>query len=301
MTHRQSISIGPELPEFGSWNWLGKWMIETLSPTFDVTTFSDHENPPPTDVVVFLKFKSSTIRLMELQQTSRLVFVPVDVYGNSWEIDSDVVNLRLLSLVILHCQRLTRYFRGVTDFVCLDHPLKYILPEIRSERVDGPLLWIGKKCNLAAVIPYLQEFSQTHDIRLLTDIDQNSCRAEAFGLSDRRTQVGKWSPQRHIEWMATAKAAVDVKGDDFRSRHKPPAKSIDFLASGVPVITNRGSSVDLNLTPRGFSLLDADRWSEDLSVEHQECLSRQAIITRQHFGAEFHSADLVRRVRELVE
>jgi hypothetical protein len=296
-----SISIGPELPEFGSWNWLGLWMIDALKGMFDVSTFQDKQNPPEADILIFLKFKPSAFRLAELRRTSKLVFFPVDIYACAAEIDADIESLRCLNLVVLHCQRLVRYFHGLINYAYLDHPLKYVLPEIRSERVEGPLLWVGKKCNLAAATPCLKKLSTKHEIRVLTDIDQDSCPAAELQLERSRVEIGKWSPERHVAWMATAKAAIDVKGNDFRSRHKPPAKTLDFLASGVPVITNRGSSVELNLRPHGFSLLYEGDEITEISAEHQLRVSQQAMTARQNFSPVACSAILVQLIRQLVD
>jgi hypothetical protein len=301
MNRKNTISIGPELPHFGSWSWLGHWMIDSLAAEFDVSTFKDPEFPPQSDIVIFLKFKPSHARLSELRRNSRLIFVPVDIYGSAGEIDADRCSLGCFSQVILHCSRLSRYFEGLVNHRCLDHPLKYHLPEIRTERIDGPLLWVGKQCNLPSVIPCLKRFSRHHELRLLTDIPQDRCAAKEFGLDDRRVEVGQWSPQRHLEWTTTAMAAVDVKGCDFRSRHKPPAKTLDFLVSGVPVITNRGSSVDLTLTPRGFSLLEETCWQGNVSKEFQQELAHQAVMVRPEISREACAATLLQCIHDVMK
>lgn len=254
MSNRRTLSIGPELPDFGSWNWLGTWIVQVLSERFDVSTFCNIENPPDADVIIFLKFKPSVAQLARLSQRSRLVFIPVDIYGSAMEIDLDLESFRHLRLVILHTRRLGRYFAGVVEAVYMDHPLKYALPKIRMDAVDGPLIWIGKLCNLGSVIPTVTELARSQEISILTDIEQDKCRPQDVGLPENKNiRCAKWSPERHVEWTQSASAAIDVKGNDFRSRHKPPAKAMDFLASGVPVITNRGSSVDLHITELGLT------------------------------------------------
>lgn len=101
--------------------------------------------------------------------------------------------------------------------------------------------------------------------------------------------------------MSKAKAAVDVKGNDFRSRHKPPAKSLDFLASSVPVITNRGSSVDLNLAHRGFPLFYVNDWRAVISADHQQTLARLAALARMRLSADFCSSLLVQLIQQILE
>jgi hypothetical protein len=76
-------------------------------------------------------------------------------------------------------------------------------------------------------------------------------------------RVENWSKERQIELTAGAKAALDIKGQDFRSRHKPPAKAIDFIASGVPLALNPDSCVVEHLARMGFEVaspLDTKRW-----------------------------------------
>ena len=75
--------------------------------------------------------------------------------------------------------------------------------------------------------------------------------------------IENWSAERQIELTAQARAAIDIKGEDFRSRHKPPAKGIDFIASGVPLAMNPDSSTVEHLARMGFEVaspLDTERW-----------------------------------------
>ena len=75
-------------------------------------------------------------------------------------------------------------------------------------------------------------------------------------------RVENWSARRQRELTATAMAAIDIKGDDFRARHKPPAKAIDFIASGLPLAMNDSSGAE-HLARIGFDVaspLDAPRW-----------------------------------------
>jgi hypothetical protein len=76
-------------------------------------------------------------------------------------------------------------------------------------------------------------------------------------------QIEQWTPERQLEQTAKARAAIDIKGTDFRSRHKPPAKGIDFIASGLPLAMNPDSSTVEHLTRMGFDVvspLEIDRW-----------------------------------------
>ncbi len=41
-----------------------------------------------------------------------------------------------------------------------------------------------------------------------------------------------------------ARAALDIKGTDFRSRHKPATKAYDFIAPGIPLTTKNYSNIE---------------------------------------------------------
>jgi hypothetical protein len=79
--------------------------------------------------------------------------------------------------------------------------------------------------------------------------------AADFGFASHvDVQIEEWTPQRQLGLTAGARAALDIKGDDFRSRHKPPAKAIDFIASGVPLAMNPDSSPVEHLARMGFDV-----------------------------------------------
>src|SRR5207244_1449787 len=75
---------------------------------------------------------------------------------------------------------------------------------------------------------------------------------------------------------AAARAAIDIKGENHRQRHKPPAKAIDFIASGVPLAMNESTSPVEHLARFGFDVaspLEPERW-----------LSRAYWEQTRHFG-----------------
>jgi hypothetical protein len=94
-------------------------------------------------------------------------------------------------------------------------------------------------------------------------------------------RVHNWSPHRQAEMTEAARVVIDVKGNDFRSRHKPPAKGIDFIASGVPLAMNPESSTAEHLARMGFEVadpLDTARW---LSREYWEETRRFGLALRE--------------------
>src|SRR5262249_5800328 len=161
------------------------------------------------------------------------------------EIDADSATLQCFDMIIIHCERLRRYFSVYAPVEYLDHHLKFLADPPAIRRTDGPLLWIGNASNLPPVIDWVNCQTLQGELRVLTDFPDEAAvlRPADLGFEPRNAiRVGRWTPERHREWTLLARAAFDIKGDDFRARHKPPTKAIDFLASGVPLAMNRDSS-----------------------------------------------------------
>jgi glycosyltransferase involved in cell wall biosynthesis len=91
-------------------------------------------------------------------------------------------------------------------------------------------------------------------------------------------RLAEWTPERHREWTAAAGAALDIKGEDFRSRYKPPAKALDFVASGLPLAMNADASAVEYLANLGLAVPtpnDVERWrSQDYWQETQQAAKR---------------------------
>ncbi len=257
---RLRVAVGPELPDFGSWNWLGVGLIDAMRPDVDAVSFSDGRNPPAANVVVFLKFKPTAEILTKLKrQNCRLVYVPVDIYGSSAEIDGDIDAIRQFDFIVVHCRRLLRYFSAARRVEYLDHPLKYVLSESRTRWEPGPMLWVGRRCNVAPIVAWANQRVSKTDLWILTESDGQYISPQDLGFrNSSNIRIGAWTTATHLEWLAQAGIAIDIKGSDFRSRHKPPAKVFDYIASGIPVLVNRGSSAALELTWRGMTPLYED-------------------------------------------
>ena len=126
--------------------------------------------------------------------------------------------------------------------------------------------------------------------------------AEQLGfIQPDRIRVAEWNEERHLNWLSQAKLTVDVKANDFRSRHKPPAKAFDFLASGLPVLTNRGSSTDLEMQFRGLRPLYTDAWSFHDSAFEQHNRQRNAVVIRNAASAEHVWTHVRQYLTELLE
>jgi hypothetical protein len=165
---------------------------------------------------------------------------------------------------------------------------------------QGYFLWIGVRSNLKALVAWVNTHPLPEELLVLTSLEDPRCvpRPTDLGFpSGCAVRVGEWSPARHVEAVVGAWTAIDVKGEDFPARHKPPAKAIDFLAAGVPLAMSPDSCVAEHLARVGFDVaspLDAEAW-----------LSPEYAAETRHFGTalrELLSLERVgRRWRRLLE
>lgn len=272
------VAFGPVLPGWGSWDWVGQDTAQVLSGAFSVRTFTGDEIPDG-DVVCVIKHALPAAVWRRMSAGTRIVYAPIDYYGGAAAIDADGAWLRRCDRIVVHCERLRRYFSAYAAVEYLDHHVKYVAPLPPAPR-DGPILWVGVRSNLPPLAAWLREHPLPRELVVLTNPEEAAqlLNPENFGFLPRQpVRMEVWSPERQRFWLRRATAAVDVKGDDFRSRHKPPAKALDFLASGLPLAMHADSSSAEHLARMGFELAvpeDPDRW-----------LSRAYWDETQRFGA----------------
>ena len=275
---RPVVAFGPRIPEAGSWEWLGQDMATALQEKFETVVFD--RDVPPCDVAVFIKFKPPRESLRKIAAPSAVVYCPVDVYGSAAEIDADE-DLLLCDRIVVHCPKLAKYTRSYAQTVCLDHHLKFTVP-IREQFVpEGSLLWVGVRTNLPPLADWLRKTSFEEELWILTNPEDSKDleNPERLGLPpDGSYKLGEWTVERHREWLKRCRAVLDVKGQDFRARHKPAAKAMDVVASGVPLAMNRDSSPAEYLRQLGFEVAcpeDRDRWISREYWEETRAFGRQ--------------------------
>ena len=78
MTAPITIAIGPRLPEFGSWLWLGEGLSKGIGTPFVVEQFTALDYPTAADITIFVKFKPSSNCLREISRRTRLIYIAVD-------------------------------------------------------------------------------------------------------------------------------------------------------------------------------------------------------------------------------
>ncbi|MBI3467732.1 MAG: hypothetical protein HY000_32390 [Planctomycetes bacterium] len=265
------VAIGPENPSFPSWNRMGADLARELAADSDAAVFQDVI--PDADAVVFIKFLPGPEELQEVRRRSAIVYCPFDVYGAAAEIDADALRLRCCDRIVVHCRRLLQYFQRYAQASYLDLHVKFAIPTRQSTPADGPILWVGEESNIPLLASWVNRHSLPARLVVIADV-QPWTRAEELGfLQADSVRVECWSPGMQSAYLARCRAALDIKGDDFRARHKPPADALDYLASGVPLAMNRESSAVHHFRELGFEIadpLDVARW---LSPEYAaECV-----------------------------
>ncbi len=282
-------AFGPQAFGWGSWDWVGADIHSVLGIGFTVHEFDPWE-AIKADVVVIIKHRPPDSWIEQTARLSKLVYTPVDAYATIADIDADSSWLYQCARIVVHCEGLRKYFAPYAPVEYLDHHVKFVAP-IPNECHPplGNLLWIGVRSNLAPLVRWTNENPLPLPLDVLTNLedpDRFPTPREIGFNGNTEIRIHHWSPERHIAMTAAARAAIDIKGDDFRSRHKPPAKAIDFIASGVPLAMNQDSSSVEHLARMGFEVAeprDIDRW---LSREYWEETRRFGAAIRELLSLE---------------
>lgn len=289
---RPIIAFGPRMPGYGSWDWVGSDIAESLGSRWDVQIFDDEI--PACDLVVFVKFKPAANVLRQIASGSAIIYCPIDFYGSAAEIDADASSLLVCDRVLIHCERLRKYFAPYAAVEYMDHHVKFSASLRREFVTRGPLLWVGVRSNLLPLVEFVNANRFPEELWILTNPEDPTAvpSPAQYGFrSDRPVRIGCWTPERQREWTSVCRGALDVKARDFRSCHKPPAKGIDFIASGVPLAIESNSSTAEHLGRMGLDSAtpdDLDRWlSRDYWDETVrfgaaigELLSRKRVVRR---------------------
>jgi hypothetical protein len=299
---RPVVAVGPEMPGWGSWDWVGADSLQQLSKSFAVAPFRGPD-VPDCDLVLLVKHPLPPANIAQAASRAAVLYCPVDCYGSATEIDADRGWLRRCSRVLVHCERLRRYFEPYAPVESLDHHVKFAAPMRARCRRAGPFLWVGVRSNLAPLVEWVNAHPLPGALRILTNPEEGRpvpSAAEVGIRPEHAVRIEAWSPGLQLQRTREARGALDIKGSDFRSRHKPPAKAIDFIASGVPLAMNPESSPVEHLARMGFEVaspLDTDRW---LSSDYWEETRRFGLALRELLSLERVGRRLTRIVQEVL-
>jgi glycosyltransferase involved in cell wall biosynthesis len=259
---RPRVAFGPVARGWGSWEWIGEDLAAPLAEWFDTETFGT-DAVPECDVLIVVKHALPERLWSRVPPSTRIIYCPVDRYGCAAEIDADFRWLTRCSRIVVHCERLRKYFPAYAPVAYLDHHVKYVTGGARNSD-DAPILWTGVRSNLPPLVEWVNAHRLPRELVVLTNAEDSSAPLTAgqFGFRSGDVRVERWTRERHIALLDEAAFALDIKGDDFRQRHKPAAKAIDFIASGLPLAMNDSSPVE-HLAEMGFEIAqpeDVDRW-----------------------------------------
>ena len=265
VNHRAlSVAFGPALPGWGSWDWVGADTCGELARWFRTSTFGWGELPE-SDVVVIVKHLLPPEQIAALARRAAVIYCPIDFYDSAAAIAQDAASLRRCARIVIHCERLRRWFEPYSTVVYLDHHVKYASPAPTRRVCDGFVLWAGVRSNLGPLVEWVNAHGFDEPLRILTNLEDpdRACWPSDWGfLHAQQIRIEPWTPERHRHYAALAKGAIDIKGRDFRQQHKPPTKALDYLASGLPLAMNSSSSTD-HLECMGFDVcspFDTSRW-----------------------------------------
>lgn len=260
-----AVYFGPEMPGWGSWEWVGADLQRELGKYFRTECFRRNEIPSA-DVIFVIKHLPPDEWVRRVAKHSALVYCPIDSYGGAGQIDADGAILRQFARIVVHSPTLRRYFEPYAPTTYLDHHLKFVAPAADFRVSGGFILWIGVHSNLEPLVDWLAGHPTPCDLLILTNLERGDLQKMTRAIRLRAGDgiyLETWTPAAHLKRISEAKAALDIKGRDFRSRHKPPAKALDFLGSGLPLAMNPDSGVVAHLASAGFAVPspeDEVRW-----------------------------------------
>jgi hypothetical protein len=285
---KATLAFGPKRPGIGSWEWLGEDLAQELERYYHITSFTDCV--PDCDAVVLIKELLSHEQLEQITDTRAVIYCPVDCYGSAAELDRDGLRLRLCDRIVLHCECLRKYFQSYAPVKALEHHLRFVPETISLKRATTHpmIVWVGHRSHLPLLVDYANHHSLPGRLEVLTNGEEEAGEvwmAADFGFNPRLPiRIQRWTAERHRQAVSEADLAIDLKGSDFRQRHKPSAKALDFLASNLPLAMNVDSRPAQHLRQMGVFVPaphDHERW---LSEEYRRETERFGQQLRETFS-----------------
>ncbi len=293
----KTLAIGPRTGAV-SWEWVGQAMTVELGSDFHVVPF-DSFAPVEAELVLIVKQRPPASFVAEARRRgSRIFFAPIDVYRDPQEIAADAGMLGACEAVFLHSEALSPALSPFCrKIIPVEHHGRFILPKPAQYRSEGFLLWLGAFEHLPYLLHWLDGHRPPLEVRLLTNLTSRSSRvaghfaAHELGISlqvSANTVNGypaqEWSEAAQAEMMRICRAAIDIKGDSFNQRTKPPTKAQQFVASGVPFGCNPGHPAAAYFGARGFAVADAADFDRLLSRSYWEETQRFAAALRPNIS-----------------
>lgn len=103
------VAVGPQFPGWGSWEWIGADLERDLSQWYATSVFGWHKLPAG-DVAIVVKHPLPIEWWLESMRRPPVIYCPVDRYGSASEIDADGGWLSRCARIVIHCERMRKYF-----------------------------------------------------------------------------------------------------------------------------------------------------------------------------------------------
>lgn len=295
------IAVGP-ITSLPSWKWVGLDTATELSKYYEVSLFNSFDSLPSCEILLIIKHMPPALFLEHAcQQGLKAIYVPIDYYTTQEHLLSQQNVLKKIHLIITHSTRLIPFFAHFTKTRYIDHNGKFFLEHIADYKENGYVLWIGGFQFVPYLLKYLKENPIDYDIMILADYKNPIAVTYAHRFAAHENveiklegdkvndfQLFDWSEGLQRDMLNEAKAAIDIKGNDFHQSHKPPTKAQKYVCSGVPFAINTESEAHSYFLKEGLALctpqetkrwLSKEYWNETVQIARRlrESLSLESI------------------------
>lgn len=254
-------------------------MSRELSKYYNINIFPlEALKSPESDLMLVIKTKPRPRFLQSaIAQKKKIIYCPIDNYQKISDVEKDRRFLAECHAILVHCERLIPVFKPYCPIVeYVEHHNRFGLSEVSDYRSEGYAVWVGSLQYLPLVVDYLQKHPLGMQIKFVVNYPLvfRGKLADALPIPDSH-EVIHWTPRNQRDVMAGAKAAFDLKGQDFNQMHKAPVKAQKFIASGIPFAINAESYSAEYFLNQGFKLptldereywLSRDYWAKTQSI-----------------------------------
>lgn len=286
---RKLVRVGP-VTHKPSWNWVGNHLVDSLRDTYDVETFNKSDTPKG-DIIICIKHIAQDWH-------GKMISMPID------QIDIDKTDwapfLKKCNFIISHSEMLKEHILNINPkCTTINHHGKYTLGNRVPYREEGYAIWIGGMQHVPWLLKWVESYGSILPIQICTDIKDKAAYNAAHKLAKKiglpltisekainGISAIEWSEANQRVAMTNAKAAIDIKGEDWSQLSKPPTKTQKFVASGLPIALNCGSPGWRYLEKLGLQACEPNdnRWG---SLEYYNDIQDASRIVRKETSFEY--------------
>jgi hypothetical protein len=276
------IAIGP-VTKAPSWNWVGLDTAKELSKYFSIEIFNSYSILPKSKIILIVK-QLPPVNFIEQakSQDKKIIYCPIDYFENEMQLIKSDFILSKCDLILSHAESLIPLLDQFCPSFLVEHNSKFTLPKMTKYKPNGFVLWIGGFQFVPYICKYIKTFNPSYELKLLTDYKNKSAvgRAESLvrqigiEINYKNLDLYDWSEDLQDKMMQECKAALDIKGDSFSQKHKPPTKGQKYITSGIPFAINSGNCCFSYFQRRNFDICEpknVEKWfSEDYYNQTQK-------------------------------